>query len=136
MKRFFVIAFVLIIWAVSIGAERNEPLQNDGHIDFEAAGFQKIYATAYILKGTTASGGTTRSGICACNPHLGDTAIIYTLKGQYLGLYECTDCGGTDGLKAGTVVDIWKANMTQAESFMKLIGPEQKVYIKWIEGNG
>lgn len=119
------VIFLVLVWVLSIGAT---PL------DFESAGYQKMYATAYILQGTTASGGTTRPGICACNPHLGDVAIVYTTDGDYLGMYECTDTGGTNGLKNGTVIDIWRANMTQAENFMRLTGGQ--VYVKWIEGDG
>lgn len=120
-----IIAILVVMWALSIGAK---PL------DLKDAGYEHMYATAYILKGTTATGGTTRPGICACNPHVGEIAIVYTMDGDYLGMYECTDTGGTDGLKNGTVIDIWKANYTQAESFMKLTGGE--VYVKWIDGDG
>ena len=130
MKRITAILLVLIIWSLSIGAERYEPM------DFEAAGFQKMHTTAYILRGTTANGGTTRPGICASSiDRIGDVAIVYTLDGQFLGIYECTDTGREGGgVRAGTVLDVWRANMTQAESYMKLTGG--KVYVKWIEGEG
>ena len=138
MKRIIAILLAVTIWAISIGAERNEPLQNDGHIDFEAAGFQKMYTTAYILEGTTADGGYTRPYICASSlDHIGDIALVYTLEGNYLGAYLCTDTGREGGgVRAGRVLDIWRKNMTQATSYMKVVGPEQKVYVLWIEGDG
>ena len=130
MKRIIAILLALIVWAISIGATRNEPM------DFEAAGFTQMSTTAYILKGTTANGGTTRPGICASSiDRIGDVAIVYTLDGEFLGLYECTDTGAENGgVRAGTVLDVWRANLTQAESYMKITGG--KVYVKWIEGEG
>lgn len=105
-------------------------------IDFETAGFQKMHTTAYILQGTTASGGTTRPGICASSlDHIGDIAVVYTLDGQFLGMYECTDTGAEGGgVRAGRVLDVWRKNMTQATSYMKLTGGQ--VWVKWIEGDG
>lgn len=132
MYRLKVILLVLVICFVSLGAERREPHQEE--INFSEAGFTQMYTTAYIIHGTTATGGETRPGICACNPHLGEVAIVYTLDGQYLGMYECTDTGITDGLKNGTVLDVWRVNMTQAESYMKLT--QGRVWVRWISGNG
>ena len=134
MRKGLILAFALIIWTLAIGAERNEPHQET--LDFEAAGFQKMHTTAYILSGTTANGGTTRPYICASSiDHIGDVAIVYTLEGQYLGMYECTDTGKEGGgVRRGVVLDIWRKNMTQAESYMRLTGG--KVYVKWIEGDG
>lgn len=93
-----------------------------------------MHTTAYILKGTTATGGSTRPGICACNTHLGEVAIIYTLDGDYLGMYEVTDTGSSPGLVAGRVVDVWRANRTQAENYMRITGGQ--VYVRFVDGNG
>lgn len=130
MKRTIAILIALMVWTISIGATRNEPM------DFEAAGFQKMHTTAYILSGTTADGGTTHPGICASSiDRIGSIAIVYTLDGEFLGLYECTDTGAEGGgVRAGTVLDVWRKNMTQATSYMKLTGGQ--VYVKWIEGDG
>lgn len=135
MKRIFIIAFVLIIWIASIGAERNEPLQNDGHIDFEAAGFQKMATTAYCMGHHTADGSPVHEGGCAINAeHLGQIAIVYTTDGNFLGYYEVNDVGGTEGLKAGRVIDIYRCNLTRCESYMKVT--QGKVWVKFIDGNG
>lgn len=134
MRKAIVTIIVVLICILSIGAERNEPLQNDGYIDFEAAGFQMMHTTAYCMGHHTANGSKVHTGGCACNPHLGDVAIVYTIDGKYLGIYECNDKGGTDGLKAGTVIDVYRPTYTMCESWMKLTGG--KVYVLWIEGNG
>lgn len=103
-----------------------------GRVD--TSGMQLMHTTAYCLRGITATGGTTRQGIAACNPHIGDVAVIFSIDGKYLGTYEITDTGGTEGLQKGTVIDVWKCNYTQCQSWMKLTNG--KVYVQWIEGNG
>lgn len=130
MQRLKIICIVLLTCFLSIGAERMP------QIDFETAGFQKMHTTAYILQGTTANGGTTRPGICASSlDHIGDIAVVYTLDGDFLGYYECTDTGAEGGgVRAGRVLDVWRKNMTQATSYMKLTGGQ--VWVKWIEGDG
>lgn len=92
-----------------------------------------MHTTAYILQGTTANGGTTHSGICASSiDHIGDIAIVYTMDGQFLGLYECTDTGAEGGgVRAGVTLDVWRKNMTQATNYMRITGGY--VYVKWIE---
>lgn len=126
MKRGTVLIFLIGILFLAKGA--GEP----GKVD--ASGMQLMHTTAYCLCGTTATGGTTRRGIAACNTHVGDIAVIYSTDGKYLGTYEITDTGGTEGLQRGTVIDVWKCNYTQCESWMKLTNG--KVYVQWIEGNG
>lgn len=132
MRKGIVIVLSIILCLVSVGAERREPHYES--LDFEAAGFQKMHTTAYCMGEVTANGSKVHAGGCACNPHLGDVAIIYTLDGKYLGIYECNDTGGTQGLQSGTVIDVYKPNLTMCESWMKLTGG--KVYVLWVEGKG
>lgn len=132
MYRVQVIILALVICFVSLGAERREPHQEE--LDFAEAGFQQMHTTAYVLHGTTATGVHTRPGICACNPHLGEIAIVYTLDGDYLGMYEVADTGITQGLINGTVIDIWRCNMTQAENLMRITGG--RCWVKFIKGDG
>lgn len=133
MRKVLTVLFIGI-WLLSIGAERGEPHQEE--LNFEAAGFQRMHTTAYILEGTTADGGHTRPYICASSiDHIGDLAIVYTIDGDYLGMYLCTDTGREGGgVRAGTVLDVWRKNMTQATSYMKVTGGE--CWVLWIEGNG
>ena len=126
MKRGTVLIFLIGILFLAKGA--GEP----GKVD--TSGMQLMHTTAYCLHGITATGGTARRGIAACNTHVGDIAVIYSTDGKYLGTYEITDTGGTEGLQGGTVIDVWKCNYTQCESWMKLTNG--KVYVQWIEGNG
>lgn len=133
MRKVLICLFVAI-WILTIGAERGEPHQEE--INFEAAGFQRMHTTAYILEGTTADGGHTRPYICASSiDHIGDLAVVFTLDGDYLGMYECTDTGREGGgVRAGTVLDVWRKNMTQATNYMKITGGE--CWVLWIEGDG
>jgi len=134
MHRIKVILLVLVLCVVSLGAERREPHQEE--LDFADAGFVQMKTTAYILNGTTANGGTTRPGICASSiDHIGDIAIVYTLNGNYLGMYECTDTGAEGGgVRAGVVLDVWRKNLTQAESYMRTTNG--RIWVRWVRGNG
>lgn len=132
MRKAIVILFAVLVCIVSVGAERREP--HNESIDFEAAGFQKMHTTAYCMGEVTANGSKVHTGGCACNPHLGDVAIVYTLDGKYLGIYECNDTGGTQGLQNGTVIDVYRKNLTMCETWMKITGG--KVYVLWVKGKG
>lgn len=85
---------------------------------------RKIFVTAYIIQGTTASGTQTREGVCAMNRSLlGKTVIIYLMNddgsvGDVYGIYEVEDTGATRGLKNGSVVDIWCPSMEDAKRVM------------------
>jgi len=135
-KRLIVCIVALIVWLVSIGAERRERIPYDNSIDFEANGFTIINTTAYIVGHHTYDGSAVYSGGCACSiDHIGDTAILYTTSGHFLGYYICNDTGiEGGGVRAGKVLDIYRCNMTHAKGWMKLTGG--KVYVKWIEGDG
>lgn len=54
---------------------------------------------------------------------IGQTAIVYLRKedgsiGDVYGIYEIKDCGGTDGLKNGTVIDLWQPSLEIAKEVM------------------
>lgn len=105
-------------------------------IDFDGQGFEIMYCTAYCVGEITANGSKVHEGGCACNPRLGQVAIVYTLGGEYIGLFECNDTGKTNGLKKGTVIDIYRNDYDRCVDLMKLVGKSQKVYVKWIDGKG
>lgn len=85
----------------------------------------KVHITSYIDDGTCASGEHTRIGVCAMKKEwIGKTAIVYLRDedgniGDVYGIYEIEDCGGTDGLKDGKVIDIWMPNLDSAKTVMK-----------------
>jgi hypothetical protein len=123
MRKVLIVIFC-IFCALSIGAGTRVDTSN----------MQLMHTTAYYRGHHTANGSKVHIGGCSCNPHLGDVAIIYTVDGQYLGMYECNDTGGTQGLQNGTVIDVYRKNLTQCETWMKITGG--KVYVLWIEGKG
>ena len=123
---------VILLLFSSVSAEAEE-------IDFKGQGFEVLYATAYCMGETTANGSKVHVGGCACNPHLGEVAIVYTLDGDFLGQYEVNDVGGTDGLKNGTVIDFYRPNLTMCQSLMRIFynsDPSGRVYVKFIDGKG
>ncbi len=124
-----VILIVLALCLISCGATRGERVNS-----VDTSGMQKMHTTAYCLHGITANGGTTRPHIAACNPHLGDVAIIYSLDGEYLYTAEITDKGITDGLIAGNVIDVWFDTYEEAEEWMRTTGG--KCFVLWVEGKG
>lgn len=131
-KRALICILALIVWAVSIGAERGTIIPYDNSVD--TSYMETMHTTAYYQGHHTATGVPVHPGIAACNTHLGDIAIVYTMDGKYLGTYEVCDTGGTEGLQNGCVLDVWKCNFTQCQTWMKLTGG--KVKVQWIKGEG
>lgn len=128
------ILIVLALCLISCGATRGERVNS-----VDTSGMQKMYTTAYCLHGVTANGGTTRPHIAACNPHLGDVAIIYSVDGEYLYTAEITDKGITNGLIAGNVIDVWFDTYEEAEEWMQLTSTDNGksiVYVLWVSGKG
>ena len=77
-----------------------------------ARGFR---ATAYCLKGRTATGGGVRRGIVAADPRvLPLGSKIYINAGAYSGIYTVADTGGA---VRGNVLDIWVPNCSEANRF-------------------
>ena len=72
-------------------------------------------ATAYCLRGRTASGSNTRRGIVAADPRILPLGTRINLEaGQYSGSYTVADTGGA--IK-GRKLDIWVANCSEARRF-------------------
>lgn len=129
MKRIIPILIATIlgfIFCINPKAEEDEPY--------------KVYVTAYILKGTTATGIKTRVGIAAMNEeNLGRLAILYKTnpdgtKGDIYGYYEIEDTGATKGLKNGSVIDIWAPTLAEAKKIMKETGGVG--YVEIIDAEG
>lgn len=133
MRKGIIITIALLACIFFIGAEKNEPRQNT--IDFEQAGFQKINVTAYCVGHHTATGIPVHYGCMAVSKeHLGDVALLYTIDGEYIDLFEGNDQGGTDAIREGRVIDIYFPTYDECKEFMKLTGGV--AYIKYISGNG
>lgn len=72
-------------------------------------------ATAYCLKGRTASGGGVRRGIVAADPRVLPLGTrIYISAGAYSGNYTVTDTGG---VIKGRILDLWVPNCSEAVRF-------------------
>ena len=72
-------------------------------------------ATAYCLKGRTATGGSVRRGIVAADPRvLPLGSRIQLSAGSYSGTYTVADTGGA--IK-GRKLDIWMSNCVEAVRF-------------------
>lgn len=78
-------------------------------------GGQTFKATAYCLKGRTASGGSVRRGIVAADPRVLPLGTRINISaGSYSGTYTVADTGGA---VKGRVLDIWVPNCSEAIKF-------------------
>jgi 3D (Asp-Asp-Asp) domain-containing protein len=88
----------------SIEAERDDEVE-----------FQTFQATAYCLKGRTASGQYVRPGIIAADPRvLPLGTVVHIRAGRYTGTYTVADTGG---LIKGRRVDIYFPTYKEAMQF-------------------
>jgi 3D (Asp-Asp-Asp) domain-containing protein len=72
-------------------------------------------ATAYSLKGRTASGVNTRPGVIAADPRLLPIGtVVHIEAGRYTGTYTVLDTGGS--IK-GRVIDIYVPDHAEAKKF-------------------
>lgn len=95
---------------------------------------QKVRCTCYLPTGNhTADGTVPYEGICASNrDHLGDVAVLYSTKGEFIGFFECRDVGGHRKLRNGTAIDIYRDSMDRAWEWVGEWG--DYCYVYWIEG--
>jgi 3D (Asp-Asp-Asp) domain-containing protein len=82
----------------------------------EAEGeFRAFHATAYCLKGRTASGAPATAGMIAADPRvLPLGTVVHISAGRYTGQYTVTDTGGR--IK-GRVIDVYLPNYKEAMLF-------------------
>lgn len=79
------------------------------------SGLVAYSATAYCLKGRTASGSGVRRGIIAADPRVLPLGTkVYMSAGQYSGTYVVADTGGA--IK-GRKIDLWVPNQSEAVRF-------------------
>lgn len=89
----------------------------------ESAESRDFHATAYCLKGRTASGAYVRKGIIAADPKVLPLGTVVHIKaGKYTGTYTVADTGGRI---RGKKVDIYIPSYREARNFGR-----QKVKIK------
>ena len=75
----------------------------------------KFEATAYSLRGRTAAGTQTRSGIVAADPSVLPLGSVIALEaGDYSGVYEVHDTGAK---VKGNLVDVWMPTSQECRKF-------------------
>lgn len=76
---------------------------------------QTYKATAYCLRGRTASGGSVRRGIVAADPRVLPLGTRININaGAYSGTYTVADTGGA---VRGRILDIWVPSCAEANKF-------------------
>ena len=97
---------------------------------------QTVRCTCYVATGNrTADGTIPYEGIIASNKeHLGQTAMLYTMDGAFIGFFEARDLGGHHMLKNGTAIDVFRDSMDRAYEWVGEYG--DYVQIIWIPAEG
>lgn len=90
----------------------NSDKNNNKNNVFEGQSFK---ATAYCLKGRTASGGSVRRGIVAADTRVLPLGTRINISaGAYSGTYTVADTGGA---VRGRILDIWVPSCAEANKF-------------------
>ena len=97
---------------------------------------QTVRCTCYLPTGhRTADGTVPYEGIIASNrEHLGDMAILLTMDGEMIGMYESRDIGGHYKLRNGTAIDVYRDNIERAWDWVHNYG--DYVQVIWIPAEG
>lgn len=95
----------------------------------KAEELKDMYITCYCPESCpgeiTYTGAHVREGIAAVTEeHIGDAAVIYTLDGECLGIWECLDKIGTG---KSNVIDIWVPSMDKVKGYMEQTQGKVKV---------
>ena len=61
-------------------------------------------------------------------------AILYTIDGNYIGIFECRDIGGHYKLRDSTGIDIYRDDMSRAKEWTATYG--DYVLVQWVEAGG
>ena len=100
----------------------------------EAHELVPVRITGYCLKGRTASGIETQSGICAYRREdIGKTANIYNANMELIGTFLIADTGRKGGaIRRGEAVDIWKETRAECfaltqNGFIEVVEPQEGV---------
>jgi 3D (Asp-Asp-Asp) domain-containing protein len=95
--------------------QRNNSWESIKIGDLNTLNTSDFHATAYCLKGRTASGETVRQGFVAADPKvLPLGTLVHIQAGRYTGVYKVADTGGA--IK-GRKIDIYIPSYQEAKSF-------------------
>ncbi|MEZ5427180.1 MAG: 3D domain-containing protein [Pyrinomonadaceae bacterium] len=93
----------------------DDPEANSENSNSILADAKSFRATAYCLKGKTASGSRVRRGIVAADPRVLPLGTRIQLDaGSYSGTYTVADTGGS---VRGRILDIWVPSCAEAKRF-------------------
>ena len=131
-----VMVFVLMILAfdrVVAKADSHTPaIEREKYINAQPVEYHSMIATAYCLKGKTATGTQTRPGIAASKREwFGKTAKVYLNDngqvGQLISTVTIEDIGGTP-IVNGSVIDLWFPEYETCKQFGRKL-----VYVKIVD---
>ena len=108
----------------------------DPQLVAEETPLQTMRCTCYLPTGNPCYDGTpTHKGVISSNvEHVGMTAILYTMDGDYIGIFECHDIGGNVMLRNGTGIDVYRDTMQEAWDWVATYG--DYVQVRWISPEG
>jgi 3D (Asp-Asp-Asp) domain-containing protein len=96
------------------GSDDNKLIKKTAIVERRSSA-RSFRATAYCLKGRTATGGGVRRGIIAADPRVLPLGTrVYLSAGAYSGTYTVTDTGGA---VKGRILDIWVPSCGEAVRF-------------------
>lgn len=127
--------FATVLATAQVETKNNKNVKNESYVirtvSVEKTGYKNFVATAYSLRGRTASGEMVRQGIIAADPRILPLGTVVHIDG--LGTYIVKDTGG--GIK-GARIDIWMPSRSNAIQFgrrgvkIKIISmPQKKIRI-------
>ena len=112
--------------SIALSSSPKKAASNGSASETEEGDMHDFHATAYSLKGPTASGVHTRPGIIAADPRVLPIGTVVHIKaGRYTGTYTVLDTGGR--IK-GRKVDIYIPSYREARQFGR-----QRVKVKVIK---
>jgi 3D (Asp-Asp-Asp) domain-containing protein len=103
-----------------LSAPANSPSPDDKLVKKTAlvskrSAVRSFRATAYCLKGRTATGGAVRRGVVAADRRILPLGTkIYIDAGAYSGMYTVADTGGA---VKGNILDVWVPSCSEASRF-------------------
>lgn len=91
----------------------------------------KMRVTCYTATGNpTATGVTPFYGGCAAKREwMGGAAVLYTLDGEYVGVWDINDTGGHKRIKNGSSLDLFFPTREQLDAWVKEYGDYMLVQI-------
>lgn len=99
--------------SVTVNPDKRVAISTSSEVD--KSDFQDFHATAYCLKGRTASGAAAQAGVIAADPKVLPLGTVVRIQaGRYTGTYTVADTGGR--IK-GRIIDVYVPSYREAMQF-------------------